>query len=170
MIYGADGFAGEIGHTTIDPSGRLCACGRCGCLETYCSATGLCRTVQELICDTTTASSLRSISYQDLTAEKVSEAARKGDNLALMAFEACGEILGLRLADSVAYLSPEAIILCGGMAAAGDLILEPTRRSMEKHLFSIYRNKVKILPSGLQEGNIAILGASALIWNLLDKD
>jgi glucokinase len=170
MIYGADGFAGEIGHTIIDPNGRICACGRRGCLETYCSATGLCRTVQELICDTTLPSSLRSISYHDLTAEKISESARQGDGLALMAFEACGEILGLRLADSVAYLSPEAIILCGGMAAAGDLILEPTKRSMEKHLFPIYRNKVKILPSGLPEGDIAILGAGALIWNLLNKD
>ena len=170
MIYGADGFAGEIGHTIIDRNGRVCACGRRGCLETYCSATGLCRTVQEMICDTTLPSSLRSISYQDLTAEKVSEAARQGDRLALMAFEACGDILGLRLADSVAHLSPEAIIICGGMAAAGDLILEPAKRSLEKHLFPIYRNKVKILPSGLQKGNIAILGASALIWNLLNKD
>jgi glucokinase len=170
MIYGADGFAGEIGHTIIDPNGRVCACGRQGCLETYCSATGLCRTIQELICDTILPSNLRNISYQDLTAEKVSAAARQGDLLALMAFEACGSILGLRLADSVAHLSPEAIIICGGMAAAGELILEPTKRSMEKHLFPIYRNKVKILPSGLQEGNIAILGASALIWNMLSKD
>jgi glucokinase len=169
MIYGADGFAGEIGHTIIDPNGRVCACGRRGCLETYCSATGLCRTVQELICDTWISSSLRNISYQDLTAEKVSAAARQGDRLARMAFEACGDVLGLRLSDSVAYLSPEAIIICGGMAAAGDLILEPTRRSMEKYIFPVYRNKVKILSSGLPEGNVAILGAGALIWNSLDK-
>jgi glucokinase len=169
MIYGADGFAGEIGHTIIDPNGRLCACGRRGCLETYCSATGLCRTVQELICNTTLPSVLRGISYQDLTAEKVSEAAQQGDELARMAFEACGETLGRRLADSVGYLSPEAIIICGGMAASGNLILEPAKRSMEEHLFPIYRNKVKILPSGLREGNIAILGAGALIWNLLNK-
>lgn len=169
LIYGADGFAGEIGHTLIDPSGRECACGRKGCLETYCSATGLCRTVQELICNTLLPSALRAVSYQDLSAAKVSEAARQGDPIAQMAFEACGHILGLRLADSVAHLSPEAIILCGGMAAAGELILDPTRRSLEKHLYPVYRNKVKLLPSGLPEGNIAILGAGALIWDSLDR-
>ena len=169
MIYGADGFAGEIGHTIVDPNGRVCACGRRGCLETYCSATGLCRTVQELICTTTCASELRGVSFRDLTAEKVAESARRGDALALQAFESCGNILGWKLADAVGHLSPEAIILCGGMAAAGDLILKPTKQSMEKHLFPIFRNKVKILPSGLPQGNIAILGASALIWNSLDK-
>jgi glucokinase len=169
MIYGDDGFAGEIGHTIVDPNGRVCACGRHGCLETYCSATGLCRTVQELICDTTFASELRRVSFQDLTAETVSESARRGDALALLAFESCGNTLGLKLSDAVAHLSPEAIILCGGMAAAGDLILKPTKQAMEKYLFPIFRNKVKILPSGLPQGNIAILGASALIWNSLDK-
>jgi glucokinase len=167
LIYGADGFAGEIGHTTVDPDGRQCGCGRRGCLETYCSATGLCRTVHELICNSTEPSELRSVSFEGLTAERISESARRGDRLALQAFESCGNILGLKLADSVAHLSPEAIILFGGLAAAGDLIFNPTRRSLEEHLFPIFRNKVKLLPSKLAEGNTAILGASALMWKAL---
>ena len=127
LIYGADGFAGEIGHTIVDPNGRRCGCGRRGCLEAYCSATGLCRTVQELICNTMEPSELRKVSYADLTAQMVSEAALRGDRLALQAFESCGRILGMKLADSVAHLSPEAIILSGGMASAGELIFEPTQ-------------------------------------------
>ncbi|NWG75471.1 MAG: ROK family protein [Rubrivivax sp.] len=170
LVYGADGFAGEIGHTTVDPKGRQCGCGKRGCLETYCSATGLCRTVQELLCDTTEPSELRRVSYADLTARMVSEAARRGDRLALSAFESCGYVLGVKLADSVAHLSPEAIILFGGMAAAGDLIFGPTRRSLEQHLFPVFRNKVKLLPSGMTQGDTAVLGASALIWKELAKE
>jgi len=169
MIYGADGFAGELGHTIVDPNGRKCACGQSGCLETYCSATGLCRTVEELICNTTIPSGLRGVSYNELTAAKISEAALGGDALAAAAFEACGETLGRKLADSVAHLSPEAIILCGGMAAAGELILAPTRRALEKYVFPIYRGKVKVILSGLPEGNVAVLGAAALAWSALDK-
>lgn len=167
LVYGADGFAGEVGHTTVDPNGRECGCGRRGCLETYCSATGLCRTVQELICNTNQASELRAISSIELTSKKVYAAALRNDPLALQAFEFTGHILGLKLSDSVAHLSPEAIILFGGLASAGDLIFEPTRRSLEKHLFPIFGNKVKLIPSKLTSGNTAILGASALIWNLL---
>jgi glucokinase len=169
LIYGADGFAGEIGHTTVDPNGRQCGCGRLGCLEAYCSATGLCRTVQELICNTTEPSELRKVSYAALTAEMVSESARRGDGLAQQAFESCGRVLGIKLADSVAHLSPEAIFLSGGMASAGKLIFEPTKRSLEEHLFPIFRNKVKILPSQLIQDNAAILGAGALIWKELNK-
>jgi len=170
LIYGADGFAGEIGHTIVDPDGRECGCGKRGCLEAYCSATGLCRTVQELLCNTTEASSLRHISDEELTGKIVFEHAQRGDNLAQRAFESCGHILGLKLADSVAHLSPEAIILLGGMASAGELIFNPTRRSLEEHLFPIFRKKVKLLPSKLTNSNTAILGAGALIWNLLRKD
>jgi glucokinase len=169
LIYGADGFAGEIGHTTVDPDGRLCGCGRRGCLETYCSATGLCRTVQELICNETESSELRDVSYKDLTAQMVSESARRGDRLALQAFEICGRTLGMKLADSVAHLSPEAIIISGGMASAGSLIFEPTKRSLETYLFPIFRNKVKILPSMLTGANAAILGSAALIWKELAR-
>jgi len=167
LVYGADGFAGEIGHTIVDPSGRECGCGRRGCLETYCSATGLCRTVQELICDTNQTSELRAVKSTELSAETVYAAALRKDPLALQAFELTGQILGLKLSDSVAHLSPEAIILFGGLASAGDLIFQPTRRSLEEHLFPVFRNKVKLLPSKLTSGNAAILGAGSLIWNLL---
>jgi glucokinase len=151
LVYGADGFAGEIGHTIVDPEGRVCGCGRRGCLEAYCSATGLCRTVQELICNTTEASELRRVSAE-LTAQRVSES-REEDRLALKAFESCGHTLGLKLADSVAHLSPEAIIIMGGLAAAGDLIFNPTRRSLEEH-FHDFR-KSEVLPSRLGESNTA---------------
>jgi glucokinase len=169
LIYGADGFAGEIGHAIVDPNGRACGCGRRGCLETYCSATGLCRTVQQLLGDSTEPSRLRTISFAELTAEMVSEAALQGDRLASQAFEQTGHILGVKLSDSVAHLSPEAIILFGGLAAAGELIFAPTKRSLEEHLFPIFRNKVKLLPSKLTEGNTAVLGASALIWSAPGK-
>lgn len=169
LVYGADGFAGEIGHTTVDPNGRVCGCGRQGCLEAYCSATGLCRTVQELICATIEPSELRAVSYAQLTAQTVSQAALRGDSLALKAFGECGRVLGMKLADSVAHLSPEAIIISGGMASAGALIFEPTRCSLEEHLFPIFRNKVKVIPSQLTESNAAVLGAGALIWNFLKK-
>ena len=167
MIYGADGFAGELGHTIVDPNGRECACGRRGCLEAYCSATGICRTVAELICNTNVPSELRGVKYDDLTAAKISEAAGGGDALAIAAFEACGETLGRKLSDSVAHLSPEAIIISGGMAAAGELILAPTRRALEKYVLPIYRGKVKVIPSSLPEGNVAVLGAGALAWSVL---
>jgi glucokinase len=165
LLYGSDGFAGEIGHTTVDPQGRQCGCGKRGCLETYCSATGLCRTMQELICNSTEPSDFRRIPSVELTSEMVYEAALRQDPLALRAFNMCGQVLGLKLADSVAHLSPEAIILFGGLASAGELIFSPVRRSLEEHLFPIFRNKVKLLPSKLQ-GNTAVLGAAALIWNL----
>jgi glucokinase len=170
LIYGADGFAGEIGHTTVDPNGRQCGCGKRGCLETYCSATGLCRTVLELFCHTTIPSELRYLSCAGLTSEMVYEAAMRGDPLALEAFDFIGRILGVKLADSVAHLSPEAIFLFGGLAAAGDLIFTPTRRSLEENLFPIFRNKVKLLPSGLSGSNAAVLGAGALIWDLLERN
>jgi len=169
LIYGADGFAGEIGHTTVDPNGRRCGCGKLGCLEAYVSATGLCRTILELSCHSTTASELRYFSAAEMTSEMVYQAALKGDPLALEAFDFTGRILGVKLADSVAHLSPEAIIFFGGLATAGDMLFNPTRQSMEEHLFPIFRNKVKLFPSELTERNPAVLGAGALIWNVLVK-
>ncbi|HSW40504.1 MAG TPA: ROK family protein [Acidobacteriota bacterium] len=169
LVYGADGFAGELGHTVVDPNGRTCGCGKRGCLETYCSATGLCRTVSELIGSTTIPSELRDVSFRELTARKIFRSARRGDPLAVKAFESCGATLGLKLADAVAHLSPEAIFLFGGMAAAADLLFDPARRSMEDNLFPIYRNKVKLLPSGLKENTAGMLGAGALIWNLTER-
>jgi glucokinase len=170
LIYGVDGFAGEIGHTIVDPNGRECGCGRRGCLETYCSATGLCRTVQELFCNSAEPSRLRAAIALELSAEMIYEAALQGDKLALRAFDYTGHILGMKLSDSVAHLSPEAIILFGGLVSAGDLIFTPTKRSLEEHLFPIFKNKVKLLPSRLTEGNPAVLGASALIWKYLGKN
>ncbi len=169
LIYGADGFAGEIGHTIYDPNGRQCGCGRKGCLETYSSASGIRRTVYELLCDSNEESELRTISFTDLTAKTISEAALRGDKIALQAFDFTGKVLGIKLADAVAHTSPEAIILFGGLAASGKLIFEPTQKYMEEYMLNIFKNKVKLIPSALTNGNTAVLGASALIWNEIDK-
>ncbi len=170
LVYGADGFAGEVGHTIVDPNGRECGCGRKGCLETYASASGIRRTVYELICNTNTPSKLRNISFDQLTAKDISDAAAaSGDKLALEAFDYTAKILGLKLADAVAHLSPEAIVLFGGLALAGDLIFVPTKRYMEEYMLNIFKNKVKLIPSALPGGNAAVLGAAALIWNELKK-
>jgi len=169
LVYGHDGFAGELGHTTVDPDGRDCGCGRKGCLETYASATGICRTVFDLLARRRAESELRGVAFRDLTAKLISDAARQDDPIALEAFEETGRVLGLKLADAVAHTSPEAIIVFGGLAAAGDLIFEPTRRHMEAHMLNIFRGKVRVIPSGLREGNTAVLGAAALIWNELDR-
>jgi glucokinase len=168
LLYGADGFAGEIGHTVVDPQGRRCACGKRGCLEAYASAAGLCRTAITLLADQVEESELRRFSIRDLTARDVFEAARRGDAIALDAFRETGRILGMKLADAVAFTSPEAIFLFGGLAAAGELLFEPTRSSLEEHLLNIYRGKVRLLPSGLRDCNAAVLGAAALIWRELE--
>lgn len=169
LVYGHDGFAGEMGHTIVDPNGRLCGCGRKGCLETYASATGIRRTVMELLATTNYKSKLRTISYEDLTAKMITEAALDGDQLALEAFDYTARILGIKLADAVAHTSPEAIILFGGLANAGDLLLIPTKKYMEENLFHVFKNKVKILKSELNEGKSAVLGAAALIWHEILK-
>ncbi|NOY38604.1 MAG: ROK family protein [Chlorobi bacterium] len=167
LVYGHDGFAGEIGHTSIRPgeSNRQCGCGRKGCLETYVSATGIKRTTFKLLGDMTEDSELRNYSFNELTAAKISEAAKKGDKIANRAFEHTGRMLGFKLADVVAHTNPEAIFLFGGLTLAEDLIFEPTRRYMEQNLLEIYRGKVKLLPSKLNTQNAAVLGASALVWN-----
>jgi glucokinase len=169
MVYGHDGFAGEIGHTIFDPNGRDCGCGRKGCLETYASASGIKRTVFELLASMIEPSSLRGANFNDLSAKKIDEAARKGDKIALAAFDYTGEVLGLKLADAIAHTSPQAIFLFGGLAQAGDLIFEPTKYYMEEQMLSIYKNKVKLLPSELPPGDAAILGASALVWKELKR-
>jgi glucokinase len=168
LVYGNDGFAGEIGHTIVDPNGRECGCGRKGCLEAYSSASGIRRTVYELIGITNTPSELRNISFNELTAKDISDAANKGDKLALAAFDYTAKILGLKLADAVAHLSPEAIVLFGGLALAGDLIFKPTQRYMEEYMLNIFKNKVKLIPSAICGSNAAVLGAAALIWNELN--
>jgi glucokinase len=170
LVYGADGFAGEVGHTTVVPDGRLCGCGGRGHLEAYCSATGMKRTVYELLARyNNTESELAQVPFNDMTAKLVFEAAEKGDPIAREVFEVTGELLGRGLADTVHYLSPEAIFLFGGPTAAGEYIFRPTKESMERYLLPIFRNKVKILPSELKEGTAAIIGASALVWKELEK-
>ncbi|MFN3873369.1 MAG: ROK family protein, partial [Ignavibacterium sp.] len=131
LVYGHDGFAGEIGHTIFDPNGRQCGCGRKGCLETYTSAPGIKRTVMELIAKTNFKSRLRSISYENLDAKIITELALNGDELAIEAFDFTAKVLGIKLADAVAHTSPEAIILFGGLANAGDLLLIPTKKYLE---------------------------------------
>lgn len=169
LVYGHDGFAGELGHTIVDVNGRQCNCGRQGCLETYVSAPGIKRTVFELLCNSTEESSLRSITFESMTSKMIYDAALENDPIALKAFDYTGRILGIKLADAVAYISPEAIILFGGLAGAGRYIFEPTQKYMEHYMLNIFRNKVKLIPSSLTEGNTAVLGAAALIWNEIDN-
>ena len=164
MIYGSDGFAGEFGHIIVERNGRQCGCGRRGCLETYVSATGIKRTAFELMATMTAPSKLRDIAFADFDASMISAAAAQGDPVALEAFRVTGEILGRALADIVAITSPEAIFLFGGLSKAGKFIFEPTQWYMEENMLSMYKNKVKLLPSGIQGKNAAILGSSALIW------
>jgi len=167
VVYGHDGFAGELGHIVAMDNGRQCGCGKKGCLETYASATGIKRTVFELLSERIESSSLRDIPFSEMTSKNIAEAAKKGDKIALKAFEITGKILGKNLANAVAFSSPEAIFLFGGLAQAGDLIIKPTKEYMEKNLLKIFQNKVKLLPSGLHDKNAAVLGAGGLIWNEL---
>lgn len=168
LVIGHDGFAGEMGHTVVKPFGRQCGCGKRGCLETYVSATGICRTVYKLLASSNQPSELRSISFDKLTSKMITEAAQKGDPIAREAFEYTGCILGTKLSDAVAFFSPEAIFLFGGLSKAGDLILDPTKRHMEENMFPVFRNKVKIIPSGLNGKNAAVMGTAALIWQDLE--
>lgn len=165
LLHGASGFAGELGHTVVDPEGRQCGCGKRGCLETYVSATGLRRTALTLLAERCDPSPLRAMSYQGMTSKRIFDLATDGDAIALEAFDRTARILGLKLADAVAHTSPEAIFLAGGLAAAGDLLLKPTQRYMDDFLFGVYRGTVKLMPSGMEAGKSAILGAAALIWN-----
>lgn len=170
LVYGHDGFAGEIGHTSIRPgqSNRDCGCGRKGCLETYVSATGLKRTVLKIMADRLDDSDLRKFSFEELDSKKIYDAARNGDPIALEAFEHTGAMLGFKLADVVAHTNPEAIFLFGGLALAKELIFEPAKTHMEQNLLYIYRDKVKLLPSELTTQNAAVLGASSLIWSEME--
>lgn len=169
LLYGAGGFAGELGHTVVDPAGRHCACGNQGCLETYVSATGLCRTVFELLAQRCEASILRTANINQLTSKEVALAASAGDAIALAAFDTTARILGMKLADAVAHTAPEAIFLSGGLAAAGDLLIVPTQLYLEKFLFRPYKGHIKLLRSELPEGDSALLGAAALAWHELDN-
>lgn len=169
LLYGHDGFAGELGHTLVNVNGRYCGCGRRGCLETYVSATGIKRTAYKLLADFREDSELRAVPFDELTAAMITEAAIRGDKIAIEAFEYTGRVLGMKLADAVVHYSPEAIFLFGGLVKAGDYIFYPTKYHFEKNLMSLFKDKVQILPSGLMEKNAAILGAAALAWKELEK-
>ncbi len=169
LLNGHHGIAGEVGHTSVNPAGRYCNCGKRGCLETYVSATGIKRTVYKLLADHLEASELRGISFDDLNTKMITEAALRGDIVAEEAFEYTGRILGMKLAETVVHTDPEAIFLFGGLAQAGDLIFKPTIKHMEANLMPLFRGKIKVLPSAMQNQAAPILGASSLVWDYLDK-
>lgn len=165
LVYGHDGFAGELGHMIVKrTNGRLCGCGRTGCLEAYCSATGVARTAREFLEIRTDPSILRNIPVDEITSKDVYDAAIAGDRLAKDIFDYTGDILGAALADMTVFSAPEAFILFGGLAKSGDLLMKPLKNSMEKNMLGIWKNKVQILPSELKEADAAVLGASALGW------
>ena len=167
IVYGHDGFAGELGHVrVVRNNGRLCGCGREGCLETYSSATGVARTAREFLEMSDKQSSLRLVEPKMITSKDVFDAAMQDDELAKEVFEYTGKILGEAFADFIAFSAPEAIVLFGGLAKSGDLILKPVVENMEKNLLAIWKGKVKVLFSALKEADAAVLGASALAWEL----
>lgn len=169
VVYGHDGFAGELGHVIVVDDGRQCGCGRKGCLETYASATGIKRTVIRMLGSSQEESELRNFTYNMLSGKIIEQAANHGDKIALEAYEYTGKKLGKALANAIAFSSPEAIFLFGGLANSKELIFKPTQYHMEKNLLQIFKNKVKLLPSGLVGADAAILGASALVWKELKK-
>jgi glucokinase len=167
LVLGHDGFAGELGHTIIIPEGRYHeGTGKYGSLESYASATGVTLTAREMLAKTDAESLLRQIAIKDIDSKKVYDAAVQGDSVARDIFEYTGKILGMALANFVMFSSPEAIILFGGLTKAGDFILKPTREYMEANLIQVFQNRVKILVSHLRESDAAILGASALVWEM----
>lgn len=165
LLYGHDGFAGELGHVIMyRENGRECGCGRKGCLETYTSATGVARTAREFLEKSDKPSLLRNIKSEEITSKDVYDAAILGDKIALEVFDFTGHILGEAICDFVAFSAPEAIILFGGLAKAGDLIMKPILEGMDKNMLNIWQNKVKVMFSKLKESDAAVLGASALAW------
>jgi glucokinase len=166
LVYGHDGFAGELGHTCSIRNGRLCGCGRHGCLEAYASANGVARTAKEILETQTVDSLLRNIPIESITSKDVHDAALQDDKIALDIFEFTGKILGEALSDFVAFSAPEAIVLFGGLTKAGDYIMDPILNHLEKNLLQIWHNKIKVLFSSLKESDAAVLGASALAWEI----
>ncbi|MBR4369227.1 MAG: ROK family protein [Prevotella sp.] len=168
LVYGCDGFAGELGHVTMvrGEEGRLCGCGRTGCLEAYCSATGVARTARELLIKTNQPSLLREMNPDEITSLDVSIAAGKGDELAKNIYEFTGKMLGEACADFATFCSPEAFVFFGGMVKAGDLIMNPIKEAYDRHVMPIFRGKAQFLVSSLDGASAAVLGASALGWEL----
>lgn len=164
MVYGHDGFAGELGHIIAVPDGRECGCGRKGCLEAYCSATGIVRTAKEVLKNSYEPSTLRNVPEDELTSKDIFDCAMAGDAIAKDIFQKTGELLGKALANFTVFSSPEAFIIFGGLAKAGDLIFKPVKEAMEENMLAVFKNKVKVLPSQLKDADAAVLGASALGW------
>ena len=170
LVYGHDGFAGELGHMIVKRhNGRMCGCGRSGCLETYCSATGVARTAREFLEIRTEPSTLRDLQIEDITSKDVYDAAMAGDKLAKEIYNYTGTILGEAFADMVSFTSPQAIILFGGLAKSGDLLMAPLKEAFNKSVMPVFRGKTQIILSELKESDAAVLGASALGWEAASK-
>ena len=167
VVYGHDGFAGELGHTTAvrGENARPCNCGKMGCLEAYASATGVARTAKEILTSTTKETILRNLDVDNITSKDVYDAAEQGDEVAKEIFDFTGTILGQQLADFIAFSAPEAIVLFGGLTKSGDWIKRPIEEAMNKNVLPLWKNKVKVLFSDLKEADAAVLGASALAWS-----
>lgn len=166
LIYGCDGFAGELGHMVVEPEGRPCGCGRKGCLETYCSATGVVRTTVAMLEESTEPTSLREIPTAEITSYDVYKAAMAGDAMAQEVFRQTGRRIGIACANISTFLSPEAFIFFGGLAQAGEILFRPIEEAYDEHVLSLYKGKAKFLMSGLDGAKAAILGSSALAWDL----
>ncbi len=166
LIYGCDGFAGELGHMVVEPDGRLCGCGRKGCLETYCSATGVVRTTVAMLEESAEPTSLRKIPTAEITSYDVYKAAMAGDAMAQEVFRQTGRRIGIACANISTFLSPEAFIFFGGLAQAGEILFRPIEEAYNEHVLSLYKGKAKFLMSGLDGAKAAILGSSALAWDL----
>ena len=168
LVYGCDGFAGELGHVIVDrsPEARLCGCGRRGCLETYCSATGVARTAREFLSKRSDDSELRKMPMEDITSKDVSIAAEHGDRLAQDVYKFTGELLGRSCANFTAFCSPEAYVFFGGLTKAGNLIMDPIKEAYEANVQNIFKGKAKMLISQLDDAQAAVLGAAALAWKM----
>jgi len=166
VVYGHDGFAGELGHTTIIRDGRQCACGKKGCLETYTSAMGVARTAKEKLNNSSIPSILRDIDIDSISSKDVYDAAKKGDKLAIEIFDYTAKLLGQAFADFVAFSAPEAIVLFGGLARSKEFLEEPILKYMNENLLGIWKNKIQLKFSLLKDSDAAILGAGALAWDL----
>ena len=167
MVYGHDGFAGELGHVIMKRNnGRMCGCGRTGCLEAYCSATGVARTAREFLEIRKEDSKLRALDVASITSKDVYDAAIAGDQIAKEIFDYTGNILGEALADFTAFSAPEAFVIFGGLAKSGDLIMKPIKEAFDKNVLPLWRGKIKIVFSEMKEADAAILGASALGWEI----
>lgn len=167
LLLGQNGIAGEMGHMLAKEGGRKCGCGNFGCLETYASATGIKRTIFKFMADMNELSTFRALSYNDLTANQISDAALRGDAIAQQAFAYTGKFLGANLADVIALFDPEAVIISGGLSKAGDLLLRPTLIELDKHLFPAFRGKTSVFITKMSDANAAVLGAAGMAFELL---